>query len=323
MPTVEEIKAARAKGGTTTKPAPKPAAENPPAEAEPTTELALVQPALPKGVTGRTSLADVDETINELFYGDGGTGKTTALAAMANLGPIVMINAESGIKKRPLAKLGVNVDNISVFPEPGQPLTFDALEELYWELKEEAEAGSIVGVGWDSITEIHKVLLKDVIDKRVAKAERTGRGDTDPFFTDRSDYGVMTEQVRLLVRRYRDLPCHFGATALERRDIDDDGAVVYRPSLTPALSLDVYGYMDIVCHTSVEIHGGEDVYVGTFRPTGKYRAKDRFSAMPRRLPDPSFARTAAYVNDELTEETDPLMTLIAADKDTSPEDGEE
>lgn len=302
MPTVAEVKAAAAKKSGSKKATPAPAPEEP--------QEAAVQEALPRRSGGRTTLADTDEFVNELYYGDGGSGKTTDLASMANLGPIVMINAESGIKRRPLVQLGINADNIQLVPDVGEPLTYQLLEDLFFELRTEVENGSIVGVAWDSLTEIHKVLLRDVVDKRIDKAERTGKGDTDPFFTDRSDYGVMTEQLRMLIRRYRDLPCHFAASALERRDIDDDGVVTYRPALTPALQTDVYGYMDVVCHTTVEEIDDDDerdLFTGIFRPAGKYRAKDRFGAMPHRMVDPTFQRVVAYVNDELEVDTDPVQ----------------
>lgn len=306
MVTVAEAKAAAAKKKSSpTKAAP---AKVTPIRAEPAPEPEVAeQPAIPKG--RRTTLADLDETVNILYYGDGGTGKTTDLASMANLGKVVMVNAESGIKAKPLRKLGIKTENIEVVPGPGEALTFNLLEDLFWELTAElaANPGSLVGVCWDSITEIYKVLLKNVVDHRVEKANRTGKGSSDPFFTDRQDWGIMIEQIRVLVRRYRDLPVHFGASALERRDVDDDGKVIYRPSLTPALQTDVYGYMDMVCHTEVRELDPTDLFIGTFRPVGKFRAKDRFSAAPHRLVEPTFQRVLGYVMEDLEEGTDPVM----------------
>lgn len=307
MPTLAEVRAKKdAKGPGEDEAAPPEETAAPPAVTE-------QQELVP-----RASLADVDDTLNVVFYGDGGSGKTTDLATMAHLGKILMINAESGIKAQALRKLSIPVENIEIINEP----TFPMLDTLFWELKSDLEKGACeyVGVCWDSLTEITKTVLTAQIARRVAKAERTGRGSADPYFTDISDYGVMTEQMRTLVRRYRDLPIHWAASALERRDTDDDGKVIYRPALTPAFSTDVYGYADMVIHTEVfeGKTGDDDIYTGLTRPVGKYKAKDRFGALPRRMADPTFLRIIGYVSGQLAEDTD--ATQIEAKRKLAPAD---
>lgn len=285
-------------------PAPSTDAPSVPLREAPKAKIAKQSDAL----TG-TTLSETTDTVNALWYGKSGTGKTTALAALANLGPVVIINAEGGLKRRPLQNRGINVGNIEVFTLADYDRKYECLESVFWNLKArlDDDPTSIVGVCWDSITEIHKVLIRESIDTRVAKATATGRGSDDPFFIDRSDYGVMTEQMRILIRRYRDLPCHFGVTALERREVDqEDGRVTYGPAITPAIANDLFGYMDIVCHSETL----DDEYVGRFNSIGKYEAKDRFDALPRTLAQPWFDRVVAYVNDELTDATDPIQLAI-------------
>lgn len=256
------------------------------------------------------SLADVQERLNGLWYGPWGTGKTSAIATMANLGPMVMINAEAGLKRKPLQRLGINTDNIRVIPDPdaGQELTYSMLEDVFWALANRLvdDPDYVVGTAWDSVTEIHKKLLDQVVDHQYQKAQRGGK-DRDQFFIDRADYGVMTEQMRLLMRRFRDLPCHFAVTALERREKDDDGAVLYQPAVTPALQNELGGWMDIVVHTETAEIGGVEEYRGQLRNIGKYQGKDRWSATPRKLVDPTFERILGYINDEITVADDPVM----------------
>lgn len=253
-------------------------------------------------------LSDLREPVNGLYYGDGGTGKTTALAAMANLGRIVAVNAESGLKRRALVRHGINVGNIEVFPGPGERVTFSTVEALWRRLDVELarDPDCYVGVIWDSVTEIYKALLDGVVAKNILQAARAGR-DRDPFFVERGDYGIMTEQVRSLIRKFRDLPCNFGISALSRREQDDDGSVIYQPAITPALQNDMIGWMDFVSVTSVAIVNGEEEYRGLFRPHGKYRGKDRLGATPKWLVDPWFDRVLSYVDDELTIDRDPIM----------------
>jgi hypothetical protein len=251
---------------------------------------------------------EAKEPVNLLYYGDGGTGKTTALAAMANTGRVLVVNAESGVKGRALRARGVDVSNIELFPGPDESVTFDSLEEQWNRVREalNADPEAYVGVLWDSVTEIYKTLLDSVVAKAVVKSERQGK-ERDRFFIDRADYGVMTEQVRGLVRKYRDLPCHFGVSALTRREQDDDGSVSYQPAVTPALQNDLVGWMGVVCHTSVVLVAGEEEFRGLFRPHGKYRGKDRLQALPKWLVDPTFDRILQYVDEGMDVSEDPVM----------------
>lgn len=258
-------------------------------------------------------LVDVDDPLNILYYGDGGTGKTTHLCHMADRGKVVVVNAESGVKRRALERCGVDVANIEIWPAQGEKITYAGLEAEWLRIREalNKDATAYVGHVWDSITEIYKILLDDIIDENAASVARSGKA-RDP----RQDYGVMTDQVRKLVRKCRDLPCHFGASALTRRDVDDDGAVVYRPAITPALQTDLYGWFDLVCYTTLVVveEDGEEAeqYRGLFKPAGKFRGKDRFKIMPKALVDPTFDRVLSYVEEELDADNDPIMQRARA-----------
>lgn len=263
-----------------------------------------------------SALTDEAEPTNVLWYGDGGSGKTTDLAAMARFGKIWIANAESGVKARALRERGIPTENIEIFPDPSNPdeaLTFDGLEGEWKRIREELhkDPDSYAGTGWDSVTEIQQA-LKDLEMKRGAvKAQRRGV-ERDPFTMDQDNWRTVNEQCRLLIRKFRDLPCHFGATALQRREQDNDGAVVYMPAVTPGLQNDLVGWMDVVCHTETIIVGGEEVFIGLLRNLGKYRGKDRFSATPRRLVNPTHDRINAYIVGDLTVDTDEEMQDLKA-----------
>lgn len=311
-----------------TTPAPAAAAETPVPELDPVEPEKAVEEPKPKATkvpyksilsTG-AKLDEKPEYVNMLAVGDQGTGKTTDLLMLANLGPVIVLNTEAGVKRGALRRMGVNTDNITVLPEKPEDLTFKYMEDLYWELaaKLSEDPDYIAGVVWDSITEIHKRLLRNVVDYQLKRATAKGEsriksgvaGDMlNESFTDLSDYGIMTDQMRTLLRRYRDLPCHFGISALMRRDIDDDGKVVYNPAVTPGLQNDLVGWMDIITVKQLKefADDGDDEYQGLTRPAGKFRGKDRFKVLPKYLVDPFFDRVVRYVNEDLTTASDPIM----------------
>jgi hypothetical protein len=261
------------------------------------------------------SVADQREFVNALFYGDGGTGKTTNLATLANLGRVLYVDAESGIKRKPLENLGVDVTNIELLTYEEGHLNFKELEDAFWSVKSDLDTDpdAWVGMVWDSGTEIYHALLDTIVSTRVTKAEavakkggRVHESMLDRFFIDRDNYGVMSEQIRLLLRRFRDLPCHFGIAFLERRDQNEKtGEVRIGPAITPGLQSDVIGWHDVVCRTTYD--SAQDVYYGTFRPEGVRQGKDRYGLVPKQMVTPSMERIVKYVTGELTETDDPVQ----------------
>lgn len=258
-------------------------------------------------------LTDEGEPLNILYYGDGGSGKTTDVAHMAIHGKIWLANAESGVKGRALKKYGIPLENIELFPGEGEELTYDALEAEWLRIREalNKDPDAYFGVGWDSITEIQQA-MKDVEVKRAAfKASRRGV-ERDPFVVDQDNWRTINEQCRSLIRKFRDLPCHFASSALQRREQDNDGAVVYMPAVTPGLQNDLIGWMDIVCHTDTIIVEEEEAFMGLFRNRGKFRGKDRYKVMPRTIVDPTFDRVLQYVEGDLSVDEDEKMQDLKA-----------
>lgn len=269
------------------------------------------------------SVAEQLEFVNALFYGDGGTGKTTDLASLANLGRVLYVDAESGIKRKPLEALGVNVKNIELLTYEEGQLNFPELEDAFWSVKSDLDGDpdSWVGMVWDSGTEIYHALLDNIVGQRVSKAEALGRQGkkvaevmSDRFFVDRDNYGVMSEQIRFLLRRFRDLPCHFGIAFLERRDQNEKtGETRIGPAITPGLQSDVIGWHDVVCRTTYD--SVADVYYGTFRPEGVKQGKDRYGLVPKQMVTPSMERIVQYINGDLTEADDPVQAVADSDQE--------
>ena len=279
----------------------------------------------PEDLTTDDWFAPVDDVIdhtNTLLYGREGSAKTTNAAALANAfshlpagkGRILIINAEGGVKKRPLQNRGIDTSRIVLWPDPKkhERVTHAAMDRIHRRVKSDLEADpeSWGGVVFDSATEIHMAMLDHVQQKRVQTIQNRGQ-DVDPDFVDIADYGTMSKLFRDILRKFRDLPCHFVVTALERRDVDKDtGKPQYGPAVTPGLQSDLLGYVDFVLMCKA---GDED---GPFRAltqaNSRYRAKDRFDVLPRVMVEPHLDRVLAYVNGELTPETDEEQSRLPA-----------
>ena len=260
-----------------------------------------------KPKSGRASLDQTTELVRVMYYGDPGKGKTTAMAGMARLGKVIFIDAERRLKPGPLRRLGVPIENIEVV----QDVSYSALEALSFELADRLHGGEpIVGICWDSATETARILLQTLVDESVQQSLRAGK-ERSPWSTAIGDYGDMTEQMRRIIRRFRDLPIHLAVSCLPNRDTDEDGAIRVAPALTPAVLRDFMGYMDLVFHTRMELVGGVEEYSVLTKPIGKWEAKDSFGLFPRVLVDPSFDRVLAYVNGEIARDKDPVQKAAA------------
>jgi hypothetical protein len=273
---------------------------------------------LPSGDDWFTPAIDHPEFLRVLWYGREGSIKTTSAATMANTSEakILVLNAEGGLKVKPLQRRGITVDNIQIYPDPdtsaGHKFVRAELDAIFRRVKADLESKDPsrvwAGTIWDSATELVANVLDEVSDVRVRKLI-TKLGDpekVDPFFVDRADYGTMSKMIRDLLRKYLDLPCHWGGTALLRREVEKDTKrPIYGPAVNPGLWTNLLGDPDIVlaCVGEDELGPPRALTRGNTR----FRAKDRFSCLPRILAVPTFERILGYYDEVLNEDDDPLQ----------------
>ena len=259
--------------------------------------------------SGFAALDDTREFVNLIYYGKAGSGKTTAAAMASVNGRVLIINAEGGLKANPLKRAGADTAQMVIWPQNGsQGLSYKGLQELYQQVEQELQQDpeSWYAVVFDSMTEITAALLDRVQRGRVERTRNKGViiDALDEWNTDRNDYGVVTKQLRDLMRKFRDLPCHTIITALERRDVDEDsGTVVYGPQMPPAVQADLMGYVDVVLHTRTAEE--ERPYRAVTHGVSKYHAKDRFGVFPKVVANPGFDRVVQYVEGTIDADSDP------------------
>lgn len=259
-----------------------------------------------------TTLDTSDQgTLNVLYYGKEGSGKTINALHAAKLGKTLVINAEGGARARAMRQFDIPVNEVAVYPRNSTDrLTYAKLDRLYREILADLKKDPTAwyAIVFDSITEIHQQILDEASERRKKQARDRGV-DIDEWFTDRGDYGVMGKMLRDLLKKYRDLPCHVIITALVRQDKDDQtGAIYNAPAVTPGLMTDLLGYVDVVmaCVAADE----EKPFRGATGGMARWRTKDRIGAFPRVMANPTFDRMVGYYADEIEESTDPDQKLL-------------
>lgn len=303
-------------------------AKKPPPPAVPAAKVPEPPVARPRLLDSLTSLEDNTEYTNVLWWGEESTGKTHNLASLVKLpgtGILIVVNSESGLKKGALKRFGFDTSRIKLWPPEGVAVTYNNLMRLRRQIAQQLadEPGSVLGVGFDSLTEIAAAALDSAVARGIKAAENRGNPrEGDEFDIEQSDWGVMTGQIKKLLRSYRDLPCHFGATALERMFPPKAGVNAIEqigPDLNPGLAGKVLGFFDFAIRTTADnipIGEGESAMLtkGFTKKTKRIRAKDRDGVLPTVWPEPTFDRLVQYAQGDLTQDQDGSFAKAEAAK---------
>lgn len=145
--------------------------------------------------------------IKLLVYGHAGAGKTTLIPSLPS--PVVL-SAEGGL----LSINGADVPYIEIS-------NMDELKDVYSWAIESKEAAQFESICLDSISEIAEVVLNSE-KKRIVNGKLV-----DP----RQAYGAMQEQMTDVIRAFRDLPKHVYMTAKLDKATDEQGRMLYSPSM--------------------------------------------------------------------------------------------
>lgn len=219
---------------------------------------------------------------NFLVYGDPGVGKTmlcgSALAVPA-MNPVLFIDVEGGTLSLRTKYPECDVVRVQ---------TFRDIQKLYDELYLDKHGYKTVVL--DSLTEMQKFSMYGIMDDMMKKS--SGEKDRDPDMPGIGEWGKNTEQIRKMVRAFRDLPMNVLFTALAMSDRDNKtGKISVKPSLSAKLSNEVAGFVDIVMY--MYINTVDKANVRTLLPssTEKYVAKwrDAPEPLPEVILDPDMA----------------------------------
>ena len=235
---------------------------------------------------GGLEIMPVEETmdyINLLVYGDPGVGKTVLAGSateIPEMDPVIFVDVEGGtfsIRNRfPTAKV-VRV------------ASWHDMQKVYNELFNMNHGFKTVVL--DSLTEIQKFSMSNIMKAVVLKDS-----DRDPDIPAMRDWGKNIEQIKKLVRGFRDLPLNTVFTALAKVDKDARTNIAKTsPYLSGKLSSEVSGMVDIVLYMYRKNVQGDIHRLLLSQATDQQIAKDRSDNLPEVIIDPDMKRIYDYV----------------------------
>ncbi len=259
-----------------------------------------------------------------LYYGKPGSGKSTNIASMANHGLTVIIDMETGYEKDALAERGINTKNIKIF----KPRTYDEIEQCYWEIKGMIDGGiDVYGVGVDHWSEIQDILIRHAAMRRITKKKKElekliavsadAKAEYDAlsvFRTDLPDYGEWTEQGKVLLRYFRDLPCHVAFASHETNE-ENTGMII--PMQTDKFGKKLQAGVRTVIYTRTTPIKAEDrlEFAGVTKPVDRFSAcKDRTTKLPTVMINPTMDRVINVLDGKLDMSSDPAQLAYHARK---------
>jgi hypothetical protein len=224
--------------------------------------------------------------MNLLVYGESGVGKTIlsgSADAVPEMRPVLHIDIEGGTLSLANTHPDVNVVRVE---------NWDQMQAVYDELHSgRTEYRTVV---LDSLTEIQKFSMYNIMQRVVAADP--GR---DPDIPSMREWGKNIEQIRKLVRAFRDLPMNSIFTALAKSDKDTrTGTISKKPYLSGKLSDEVAAFLDVVVYYYVKNVKEDDKTVQKrlllTAATDNTVAKDRSGKLPMILEAPTMQTIYEY-----------------------------
>jgi hypothetical protein len=225
-------------------------------------------------------VSEMAPRVNMLIYGDPGVGKTLLCAssdAVPEMRRVLLIDVDGGALTA--RETFPNVDVLQV-------TTWGQLQLVYDDLFASSTHGYQTVI-LDTATEAQKLSMVEVMKKAVKRAEEDGK-DRDEEVPSVREWGISSEQVRRIVRNFRNLPVNFLMTAHVAEDKDErTGLVKKAPDLPGKLKRQIAGFFDVVMYMyirEVKEEGtdeAKELRLLMSAATSKITAKDRTQKLAR------------------------------------------
>jgi hypothetical protein len=244
-----------------------------------TSAITMLTPTSLGGLPLRRA-SDMPPNFNFLVYGEPGVGKTRLCAssdAVQEMRKVLILDVDGGI--RTAHQTFPNVEYLTI-------TSWKFLQAIYNDLRADASHGFRTVV-LDTATEAQKINMMGIMEKVAERATAEGKSREEELPGVR-EWGISGEQVRRMIRAFRDLPLNFLMTAHVKDDKDERTLVTKKsPDLPGKLSRQVSGFFDIVFYMyQREVDDKENpgqkrsVRLLTARSTERVIAKDRTDQLP-------------------------------------------
>jgi hypothetical protein len=241
----------------------------------------------------KTRKASEDRSLPSLcIYGGPGIGKTTLAASaieVPEMNPILHLNIENGTGSIKEIYPDLEIIDITKFSE---------LQTAYNALYKQRNYDNQTCAGYktvilDNLTEGQKKGMEHIYEADNLSSQ--GISFTDfimPSFANQG-WNISSEQMRKLIRAFRELPCYVIFVAWEI-DIDKgENRHLWTPAFTAKLANEAPGMMNDVYRYYLDRDGVRTL--GTSREKDRI-AKDRTRLLPKNIPDPSMQVIYDYWN---------------------------
>jgi hypothetical protein len=225
--------------------------------------------------------------LNYFVYGPTGAGKTLLAGSSAfveEMSPVLFIDIEGGTH----TLNHFETDQIFVVPDPEaqRPLRWDDLQNIYDDLYRGKHPFKTVVI--DSLSECQRLALADGLGAGVGKVEFDEIGKIPEF----KEWRVNTEQLRRMVRAFRDLPINTIFTALDgeiedERSRSDKPQKLIVPDFPPRLRKEIPAFFDLVFYMYSKARGSvNERFIQTDRDNVVV-AKCRIPGVPMHIKSPT------------------------------------
>ncbi len=249
--------------------------------------------------------------LNAIIYGEPSAGKTfffgTCEEWPEEFLPALLIDIDGGwdtIRWRKGIDISPPVRNL------------DKLKEIYRELAAEPDYYKCVGL--DNISELQKIDMNEVM----VEAKRTANNpdNVDIYVPSPREWGKSGERMRIIIRAFRDLPCH--TICLAHMDEKEDRRTKFEriwPGMPGKLRHELAGFFSVVGFISVYEENGEVYRQIQFKKTRTVQARDRFQVLPDLMSqNPTLPQVWKIIKDSGARiiEDDPLQVNQVSQADT-------
>lgn len=241
----------------------------------------------------KTRKASEDRSLPSIcIYGGPGIGKTTLVASaieVPEMNPVLHLNIENGTGS--IKELYPDLEIIDIFK-------FKDLQTVYDHLYKHSDYETQTCAGYktvilDNLTEGQKKGMEHIYEgEGLAKQGISFTEFMMPSFANQG-WNISSEQMRKLIRAFRELPCYVIFVCWEI-DIDKgDSRHLWTPAFTNKLANEAPGMMNDVYRYYLSRDGVRTL--GTSREKDRI-AKDRTRRLPKEIPDPSMQVVFDYWN---------------------------